>query len=61
MRKRLITPTPARRSVARDRLSVENSAAVEVTSEDGAYPVEGALLPAQKRGWRAAGPLTPSG
>ena len=29
---------------------------VEVTSEDGAYPIEPALLSGGKRGWRAAGP-----
>ena len=40
----------------RDWLDVGSAAVVEVTSEDGAHPVESALLQGEKRGWRAAGP-----
>jgi hypothetical protein len=35
---------------------VGSAAVVEVTSEDGAFPVESALLQGEKRGWRASGP-----
>ena len=31
---------------------------VEVTSEEGGYPIESALLGAESRGWRAANPGT---
>jgi hypothetical protein len=56
MRKRIITPThqtvPPR---AEDWLDVENSAVVEVTSEDKDYPVESAITGVGV-GWRAAEP-----
>lgn len=39
-------------------LDLESTASVEVTSEDDSQPVEGALLPNDRRGWRAAGPGT---
>ena len=35
---------------------LEDMAQVELTSEDAAYPVEGALLPRSRSGWRAAEP-----
>jgi hypothetical protein len=54
MRKR-ITPIPqSASSPDRDFLDLATVAQVEVTSEDKAYPVEAALLPGEKRGWRAA-------
>jgi hypothetical protein len=37
-------------------LDLERHAVVEITSEDEAYPVEGALLPGRIEGWRAAEP-----
>jgi hypothetical protein len=37
-------------------LDLERIARVEVTSEDPASPVEGALVPGGETGWRAAGP-----
>ena len=39
-----------------DWLNVEDFAAVEITSEDAAHPIESALLPGRASGWRAAGP-----
>ncbi len=61
MRKRIIAAT--RQDVLpanQDWLNVESLAEVEITSEDAAYPVESALLPAllpgPGLGWRAAGP-----
>ena len=39
-----------------DWLNVEDLAAVEITSEDAAYPIESALLPSGASGWRAAEP-----
>jgi hypothetical protein len=60
MRKR-ITPIPQSASfLDKDFLDLATVAQVEVTSEDEAYPVEAALLPGEKRGWRAAvsGPQT---
>ena len=61
MRKRLISPI---RQVAPDfesrYLELDREASVEVTSEDPQYPIEGALVRGDKRGWRAseAGPQT---
>jgi hypothetical protein len=37
-------------------LSVDTLAQVEVTSEDGAHPIESGLLPGTETGWRAAEP-----
>ncbi len=55
MRKRVVTPIP-QSAPASDQgwLDVDRAALVEVTSEDKAYPIESALLPGEKRGWRAA-------
>jgi hypothetical protein len=39
-----------------DWLNVEDLAAVEITSEDAAHPIESALLPSGASGWRAAAP-----
>jgi hypothetical protein len=56
MRKRIITPVPQGAPATEgDWLDVGSAAAVEVTSEDKAHPIEGALLPGEKHGWRADG------
>ena len=39
-----------------DWLNIEGLAAVEITSEDPAHPIESALLPSRAPGWRAEGP-----
>ena len=39
-----------------DWLKLEDDVEVELTSEDPDWPIEGALLPALSRGWRAAEP-----
>ena len=56
MRKRLITPIAVAPPVDYHWLDVGSAAVVEVTSEDGDYPIESALLSGGGRGWRAAGP-----
>lgn len=54
MRKRLISTADKTGSItAANWLDVQHQAQVEVTSEADGYPVEGALLPDQGRGWRA--------
>ena len=57
MRKQIITrklhPPPP---LEREWLDLETLASVEVTSEAEAFPIESALLPEKKRGWRAAEP-----
>lgn len=37
-------------------LDLDRAARVEITSEDPAHPIEGALIPGRGTGWRAAGP-----
>jgi hypothetical protein len=55
MRKRLIsTPSKTDPKPTDAWLELTQAAVIEVTSEADGYPVEGALLPAQTRGWRAA-------
>jgi len=55
MRKRLITPTAERPgTLAQEWLDLERAAVVEVTSEDGHFPVESAFGSGDARGWRAA-------
>ena len=55
MRKRLIHSQPAPPSPPDGPwLDLEKLAAVEVTSEDPAAPIEGALVPSGATGWRAA-------
>lgn len=57
MRKRIIDK--GTRSVSpsnQEWLDVEHLAQVEVTSEDAAHPIESALLPSSKPGWRAVQP-----
>ena len=57
MRKRLISPTRETDiSAERCWLELERATLVEVTSEADAYPIEGALLNDEKRGWRAGVP-----
>lgn len=57
MRKRIVLRTQeATASPQRDWLNVEGIAAVEVTSEDAAHPIESALLLGDGSGWRAAEP-----
>src|SRR5271167_2358072 len=57
MRKRLISPTrETDTSAERCWLELERATLVEVTSEADAYPIEGALLSHEKRGWRAGVP-----
>lgn len=59
MRKRLISSSGnATLSLADSWLELEHAVLVEVTSEADGYPVEGALLSGQQRGWRAATPGT---
>jgi hypothetical protein len=54
MRKRLISnPDTIDSTLADGWLELQEEALVEVTSEADGYPVEGALLPGQGRGWRA--------
>jgi hypothetical protein len=56
MQKRLVD-APAQKSVTEERwLDLESMAQVELTSEDPARPIEGALLPNNQEGWRAAEP-----
>jgi len=57
MRKRIIAPVQQETaSPNQDWLDVEGLAEVEITSEDGAHPIESALLPGRASGWRAAAP-----
>jgi len=56
MRKHLITPIPQdTQSLNAGWLDLDDTAVVEVTSEEREYPVECALVAGKMRGWRAAG------
>ena len=57
MRKQILSSSP-QQTPAPDQgwLHLEEIARVELTSEDAAHPIEGALLPAATRGWRAGQP-----
>ena len=57
MRKRIINPVQEQ-NVYSDQnwLDIEKLAVAEVTSEDGAYPIESALLSGNDSGWRASSP-----
>jgi hypothetical protein len=60
MQKRFVV-APGLRSVAEESwLNLEAMAQVELTSEDPTCPIEGALLPNDLPGWRAAAPGTQS-
>ena len=57
MRKRLIADIrPASPTAPAEWLRLDEVAEVEISSEDAAYPIEGALVPGQNSGWRAAVP-----
>lgn len=57
MRKKLIEEHHSTQAASeRHWLDLELLAEVELTSEDADYPIEAALLPAGKSGWRAATP-----
>ena len=57
MRKRIITPVQQEGARSdQDWLDVEGLAEGEISSEDAAHPIEGALLPGGVSGWRASGP-----
>ena len=57
MRKRIIAPVQQETPTAdQDWFNIEELAEVEITSEDAAHPIESALLPGGRSGWRAAGP-----
>jgi len=55
MRKRIVRPT-ATPAATEGWLDLEKIASVEVTSEDGAFPIEAALSLKDTQGWRAAEP-----
>ncbi|MFA5183621.1 MAG: hypothetical protein WC405_20120 [Syntrophales bacterium] len=55
MRKRIIGHGPGEVAAAEPGwLDLEHLAQVEITSEDGDYPIEAALIPGMDSGWRAA-------
>jgi len=57
MRKSQITLIPQNAPLRNQAwMDVDRLASVEVTSEETDYPIESALLPEGKRGWRAASP-----
>lgn len=56
MQKRIVEAAHAERTSEGPWLDLASLAQVELTSEDPAYPIEGALLPGSQRGWRAAEP-----
>lgn len=57
MRKRIIRPLPNTAAAAEQSwLDLERTAAVELTSEDNAYPIESALSQKGTQGWRASEP-----
>lgn len=63
MRKQVIAPKSPSSEIAAENqpwLDLESLAVVEITSEDKEFPIEAALLPGEKSGWRAAtaGPQT---
>jgi hypothetical protein len=60
MQKRLVVAPGQDRVAEETWLDLEAMAQVELTSEDPACPVEGALLPNGRSGWRAAEPGTQS-
>jgi hypothetical protein len=56
MRKRIISQTSHGPPIEQGWLDLENTAFVEMTSEDNAFPIESALLGQGEQGWRAAEP-----
>jgi hypothetical protein len=58
MQKRLVVASEQRGVEEESWLDLEAMAQVELTSEDPACPIEGALLPNDLPGWRASSPGT---
>ncbi len=56
MQKRVVAPPSPQEMAPVDWLDVEALANVELTSEDVAHPIEAALAPGGRTGWRAAEP-----
>jgi len=56
MQKRVVEVAMPERAEGGPWLELEGLAQVELTSEDAAHLIEGALLPHDERGWRAAEP-----
>ena len=58
MRKTILAPEPPTTvpSESRTWLDLDRLAQVEVSSEESAHPIEGALLPGPGSGWIASGP-----
>ena len=56
MQKRVVEVAKPERPPDEPWLELEGLAQVELTSENAAHPIEGALLPRGERGWRAAEP-----
>jgi hypothetical protein len=56
MQKRVLEAVKPERLGGGPWLELEPLVQVELTSEDPAHPIEGALLPRSERGWRAAKP-----
>ena len=56
MRKRFLLSQPRTAASTETWLDLESVATVEITSEDDEFPIESALLPDGKQGWRAAEP-----
>lgn len=56
MQKRLVQPSRPDKAAEGAWLDLEDMAQVELTSEDAAHPIEGALLSTSESGWRAAEP-----
>jgi len=54
VRKRLISRTPNNPAKEPAWLDLDRIVSVEVTSEDGAFPIESALSLSGRQGWRAA-------
>jgi hypothetical protein len=52
----MISAAPPERSPAPDWLPLDQLAEVELTSENPAHPIEGALSPGSESGWRAGAP-----
>ena len=58
MQKRIVPTAESSHGEGGPWLDLERLAEVEITSEDAAHPIEGALVPRVGRGWRAAEPGT---
>src|SRR3954454_18334310 len=58
MEKRKVEAAERGQAHAGSWLVLEPLVRVELTSEDPAHPIEGALLPGSERGWRASDPGT---